>query len=224
MMKSPLLGLVLSFIVSIGAAAPAGAIQLEATTFWGMLDDLKVAAPKTRVHKDRRYVDNGKVITTAGLSSGIDGSLYVLSKLHGMGKAQQVALQMEYDWRPESNFARGALADMALWDAGINGTLLRQLKGKTEVTEGNTTQWNQVVTVAGKSPAEVLAVIDAGIDPTSGWRIQPASANASAGRTWTYTDDLNKVWTAALEVSPDRKTPSATTVRVRVNSSGSRTS
>ena len=204
--------------------AKAGLLDgLEATTFWGMLDDLKIAAPKTRVHKDRRYVDNGKVITTAGLSSGIDGSLYVLSKLHGAGKARQVALQMEYDWHPESNFARGALADMALWKAGIKGTLLRTLKGRTEITEGNTARWNQVVTVAGKSPAEVLALIDAGIDSTSGWRAT-RSANASAGRTWTYTDDVNTQWTAALAVSQDPKTPSATTVRVKVSSSGSRTS
>ncbi len=203
--------------------AKAGLLDgLEATTFWGMLDDLKVAAPKTRVHSDRRYVDNGKIITTAGLSSGIDGSLYVLSKLHGAGKARQVALQMEYDWHPESNFARAALADMALWKVGINHTLLRVLRGKTEVTEGNTTQWSQVVTVAGKSPAEVLSAIDAGIDSSSGWRAQPGSA--SARRTWTYTDDIRTRWTTSLDVSPDPKTPSATMVRVKVSSSGSRTS
>jgi hypothetical protein len=72
----------------------------------------------------------------AGLSSGIDGSPYVLSKLQGMGRAKQVALQMEYDWRPESHFARAALADMALWRAGINSTVLWQLNGRTELTEG----------------------------------------------------------------------------------------
>ena len=198
--------------------AKAGLLDgLEATTFWGMLDDLKTAAPKTRVHKDRRYVDNGKVITTAGLSSGIDGSLYVLSKLHGVGKARQVALQMEYDWRPESNFARGALADMALWKSGINHALLRELKGKTEITEGTTTRWNQVVTVAGKSPAEVLAVIDAGIDSTSGWRAT-RSADATGRRIWTYTDDVRTQWTTALQVSPDPKTPSAAKVQVKVSS------
>jgi putative intracellular protease/amidase len=204
--------------------AKAGLLDgLEATTFWGMLDDLKLAAPKTRVYNDRRYVDNGKVITTAGLSSGIDGSLYVLSKLHGAGKARQVALQMEYDWHPESNFARAALADMALWKAGINNTLLRVLKGKVEVTEGNTSKWNQVVTVPGKSPDEVLTMIDAGMDSTSGWRAT-RSANTVAGRTWTYADDDKTQWTTTLDVSPDSKTPSATMVRVKVSSSGSRTS
>jgi putative intracellular protease/amidase len=218
-------GTVLSVCNGAFLLAKAGLLDgLEATTFWGMLDDLKVAAPRTRVHADRRYVDNGKVITTAGLSSGIDGSLYVLSKLHGAGKARQVALQMEYDWRPESTFARGGLADMALWKVGINHTLLRVLKGKTEVTEGNTTQWNQVVTVSGKSPAEVLSAIEAGIDSSSGWRAQAGSGNAATRRAWTYTDDAKTQWTTALDVSPNSKTPSATTVRVKVSSSGSRTS
>jgi len=187
----------------------------EATTFWGMLDELKAAAPKTRVYNDRRYVDNGKVITTAGLSSGIDGSLYVLSKLQGMGKAKQVALQMEYDWRPESHFARAALADMALWKAGINGTLLRELNGRTELTEGSTTRWHQVVTIAGKSPEEVLRAIVAGTDSTTGWRPQP-QANSTATRIWTYTDDRQTRWSIALDVGPDSRTPSATTVRARV--------
>jgi putative intracellular protease/amidase len=196
----------------------------EATTFWGMLDELKAAAPKTRVFNDRRFVDNGKVITTAGLSSGIDGSLYVLSKLHGVGKAKQVALQMEYDWRPESHFARAALADMALWKAGINHALLWELNGRTEVTEGTTNRWHQVVTIAGRSPAEVLRAIDAGIDSTSGWRPHPSAANPSTTRAWTYTDDHQTLWTTALEVAPDPKNPSATIVRATVSSTGGKTS
>ncbi|HEX8185579.1 MAG TPA: DJ-1/PfpI family protein, partial [Blastocatellia bacterium] len=63
-------------------AAKAGLLDgLEATTFYGMIDALKTFAPKTKVVSDKRYVDNGKIITTAGLSSGIDGSLYLVSKM-----------------------------------------------------------------------------------------------------------------------------------------------
>src|SRR5262249_24266077 len=50
----------------------------EATTHWGMIEGLKKAAPKTKVHADRRVVDTGKVVTTAGVSAGIDGSLHVV--------------------------------------------------------------------------------------------------------------------------------------------------
>ena len=56
--------------------AKAGLLDgLEATTFAGLIEELRTAAPKARIVDDKRWVDNGKIITTAGLSSGIDGSL-----------------------------------------------------------------------------------------------------------------------------------------------------
>ena len=50
--------------------------------------------------KGIRFVDNGKVITTEGISAGIDGSLYMLQKLFGFQVAKEVAEYMMYDWRP----------------------------------------------------------------------------------------------------------------------------
>src|SRR5215218_6090584 len=92
--------------------AKAGLLDgLKATTFAGMIDDLRTAAPKARIVDDQRWVDNGKIITTAGLSSGIDGSLHVIEKLMGRGYAQRAALGMEYNWQPELNWARAALPD-----------------------------------------------------------------------------------------------------------------
>ena len=86
-----------------------------ATATYGMVDDL-LTFPNTKVVYDQRYVDNGKIITTAGLSSGIDGALHLVSKMLGRGKAQSVALSMEYHWDPDSKYARGALADRYLPD------------------------------------------------------------------------------------------------------------
>src|SRR5262245_18708384 len=51
---------------------------LTATTFYDSIDGLPAVALKVRVVRDQRYVDNCKFITTAGISSGIDGSLYVV--------------------------------------------------------------------------------------------------------------------------------------------------
>jgi len=62
--------------------------------------------------RDQRYVDNGKIITTAGLSSGIDGAFHVIEKIKGRGEAQATALGMEYRWDPDSKFARAALATL----------------------------------------------------------------------------------------------------------------
>jgi transcriptional regulator GlxA family with amidase domain len=58
--------------------------------------------PKAKIHRDTRFVDNGQIITTAGVSAGIDGALHVVSRLFGKEKAYEVARYMEYDkWKPE---------------------------------------------------------------------------------------------------------------------------
>src|SRR5690349_10716046 len=84
---------------------------LSATTFHSAIPSLEKAAPKTKVVYDQRYVDNGKVITTAGLSSGIDGALHLVELIQGKGNAQAVAPAMEYPWKPDGTWARAALAD-----------------------------------------------------------------------------------------------------------------
>ncbi|HXV76907.1 MAG TPA: DJ-1/PfpI family protein, partial [Candidatus Polarisedimenticolaceae bacterium] len=62
--------------------ARAGLLDdMRATTFYGLIDDLRTFAPKVEVVADQRFVDNGKVVTTAGLSSGIDGSLHVIGEM-----------------------------------------------------------------------------------------------------------------------------------------------
>jgi len=78
--------------------AQAGLLDgLEATTFAGMIDDLQRSAPKTKVVRDKRFVDNGKIITSAGLSSGIDGALHVIEKLYGKGTAQLAAVDQFFE-------------------------------------------------------------------------------------------------------------------------------
>src|SRR5207244_3534670 len=95
--------------------AKAGLLDgLQATTFAPLIDELRAAAPQTKVVSDKRYVDNGKIVTSAGLSSGLDGALHVVEKLLGRGRAQLVATGLEYDWDPESRYVRAALADKYL--------------------------------------------------------------------------------------------------------------
>ncbi len=73
---------------------------LEATTHHGALELLKQVAPQTVVHADRRFVDNGRVVCSAGIAAGIDMSLHVVSKLLGQPIAQQTAHYMEYPLSP----------------------------------------------------------------------------------------------------------------------------
>jgi len=80
---------------------------LEVTTFHGAIDALQKAYPKAAVKRGRRFVDNGHVVTTAGISAGIDGSLHVVARLLGRRVADQVATYMEYAWVPEASLATG---------------------------------------------------------------------------------------------------------------------
>jgi transcriptional regulator GlxA family with amidase domain len=90
--------------VCTGALVPAKLHMLEgqqATTYHSAIEHLREVAPTTVVHENVRFVDNGKIITTAGVSAGIDGALHVVARLHGDEIAQKTAAYMEYEhWKP----------------------------------------------------------------------------------------------------------------------------
>ncbi len=91
--------------------AEAGLLEgKEATTHHGSLASLRRLAPNTVVHADRRFVDNGRVITAAGVSAGIDAALHLVSRLQGTATAESTAAYMEYDWRTETEGVRRASA------------------------------------------------------------------------------------------------------------------
>lgn len=71
----------------------------RATTHWQSLDRLEQSFPAVQVIREGRWVDEGKVITSAGISAGIDMSLYVVERFLGTEVAEQTARQMEYAWR-----------------------------------------------------------------------------------------------------------------------------
>lgn len=84
---------------------------LKATTFHQQIDGLAAQYPKITVVSDQRWVDNGKVITSAGLSSGMDTALHVVARLRGEDAARSTALHLEYDWDADQGFVRGRMAD-----------------------------------------------------------------------------------------------------------------
>ena len=74
---------------------------MTVTTFHNAIKGLRKQFPKADVRSDVRFVDNGKLITTAGVSAGIDGALHLVAKLKGLKAAQDAAYYMEYDkWEP----------------------------------------------------------------------------------------------------------------------------
>ncbi len=73
---------------------------LSATTHWGALELMQQDYPDINVLANTRYVDEGDIITSAGISAGIDMALHIVARLHGEATALTTARQMEYEWRP----------------------------------------------------------------------------------------------------------------------------
>jgi putative intracellular protease/amidase len=84
-----------------------------ATTFHGALESFAKRYPEIEVVRDRRWADAGKLVTAAGLSSGIDAAIHVVSEVRGLNAARTVASTLEYDWTPGANsgYIRGLMAD-----------------------------------------------------------------------------------------------------------------
>lgn len=65
--------------------------QRQATTHHWAIDDLKQLAPTCKVVEGERFVDNGPVLTTAGVTAGIDGALHIVKRLLGEDRARWTA-------------------------------------------------------------------------------------------------------------------------------------
>jgi putative intracellular protease/amidase len=85
--------------------AAAGILRgLEATTHWMSLDRLAEFGARP---VQRRVVEQGKIITAAGVSSGIDMALTLAARIAGDETAQAIQLMIEYD--PQPPFSTGSL-------------------------------------------------------------------------------------------------------------------
>lgn len=69
----------------------------KVTTHWGDIDQLRDQFPALQVMENVRWVDEGRVVTSAGISAGIDMSLHLVSKLYSEALAIKTARQMEFD-------------------------------------------------------------------------------------------------------------------------------
>ncbi len=73
--------------------------QRRATTHWGSIEWMRSSYPEIEMLADTRVVDEGHIVTSAGVSAGIDMSLHVVARLYGVEVARWTARRMEYDWR-----------------------------------------------------------------------------------------------------------------------------
>lgn len=89
-----------SFLLAKAGTMPDGS---NATTHWGSITRMREMFPGIEVHENVRWIDDGAVISSAGVSAGIDMSLHVIERLCGAEAAASSARTMEYDyWQPAS--------------------------------------------------------------------------------------------------------------------------
>ncbi|MDQ2826184.1 MAG: DJ-1/PfpI family protein [Actinomycetota bacterium] len=89
--------------VCTGALVFADAGLLDgrpATTHWASLDKLASLGHDIQVRTDGRYVDDGSIVTSAGVSAGIDMALHLVDRLAGTERARQVRRYIQYDPAP----------------------------------------------------------------------------------------------------------------------------
>ena len=178
---------------------------LSATTIEHALDDLQKASSKTKVVHDQRYVDNGKIITTAGLSSGIDGAFHVVANVSGEGEAQAIALGMEYRWDPHSTYARAALADRYFPD----WSGMKELKGKVISTQGDVDNWEMKARVSQPSSIDGIAnllsnSIESGTPHAKGPVTLTMTNTDKSALNWKFTDEDGREWIGEAKTEPSQ--------------------
>jgi transcriptional regulator GlxA family with amidase domain len=77
----------------------------RATTHWRVLEDMRRLFPSVDVIEDQHVVEEGDMMTSAGISAGIDMALRVVARHHGDAVARATARFMEYPF-PENNRRR----------------------------------------------------------------------------------------------------------------------
>jgi len=180
--------------------AKAGLLNgLRATTIAHALENLAQAAPGAKVVSDQRYVDNGKIITTAGLSAGIDGAFHLIAKLKGTGSAQALALGMEYQWDPDAKFVRASLADTYFPE-------INDVEAEIVSSKGDSTHWEfQALVAKPSSQDEIVQLIRKrvadGTKRASGKVTIETPQQPDGPVRWNFNDAQGRTWhgTALVE-------------------------
>jgi len=189
--------------------ASAGLLDgLTATSTYGNVLRLHEQFPKVKVVGDQRFVDNGKIITTAGLSAGMDGALHVIAKLDGEERARQVALGEEYHWEPGGGYVRPAMADRWVPNIDVEKEAGATTDWKVVSSTGDAAHWDITVRGASKQTAEqLLGNFGKALEQQARWTAAPAATAASksgapSSRTWSFQDLDGRTWRGTLTVEP----------------------
>ncbi len=186
---------------------------LTVTTTASFIDSLQALVPTAKVVRDKRFVDNGKIITTAGLTAGIDGALHVVGKLLGSGWEPTVARMEEYNWDPTSTYAAASLADNNAW--GILRLFDFEIDCDALTYEGDKDKWHGEYNVrAGTSADSLFDRLNKEIVKRQHWALQKEDRQTTTS-TWQFTGIDKANWMGELVVKAGN-TAGLSNVRLRV--------
>lgn len=181
---------------------------LTATTNYPAIEQLKQMAPKAQVIDNVRYVDNGKVITSAGLSSGIDAAFHLVSRYIGEAQTKLIANSLEYNWNDSAYFVRSKLADKYMQDFLA---VLTPYDYKMTKYFGDENSWTTELELQTDLGAEELVqLIEVQFSQVSGW------TKSSKENLWDFKDN-GRNWTATLSLSNKTISELILTLNVTLN-------
>ena len=177
--------------------ASAGLLDgLTATTTARHIERLHREYPKVASVSEQRFVEHGKIMTTAGLSAGIDGALQLVKEIRGEAYAGVVALALEYDWRPQAPFARAALADNLLPDLNVKD----DDKWELRKFQGDRDRWELVIrsTDPNSNNDALMEHFNRALAEGKWTKV-----NSSTNRTdWKFSGRDGKPWRGTLTIDP----------------------
>ncbi len=180
--------------------------NLTATTNYPAVEALQQFAPKSKIIANVRFVDNGHIITSAGLSSGIDAAFHLVSLYLGKAQTKKLANALEYDWRDENPFIRSKLADKHVQDF-LNTFIPYEYKMTTYTGDEN--QWRVDLKVTTElDKADLVQLLAYQLEQVAGWK------KARKKELWSFEED-GKKWSAELNIDNDGSNASLITLKVK---------
>lgn len=197
--------------------AMAGMLDgLSYTTTAGYIDTIQTIVPTAKPVRNKRFVDNGKIITTAGLSSGIEGALHIVSRLLGPGWEPIFARWLEYNWDPNSDYTAATLADCNV--SRLNSFLFFKLGGEPLKYKGDTKYWESETTVKSDlSIPQLFEKINNTILIKEKWILKSTDPKTSTS-TWTFTGKNGGNWIGKAQVAPYTNELNKVTLSIAIDS------
>jgi transcriptional regulator GlxA family with amidase domain len=113
-------GTLFSWCVGAEVLAASGLIDgRPVTTHWSDIDGLEHTYPAVDWQRGVRYVDDGDLVTTGGITAGVDGTLHFLATRNGQAVADRVAAAMHYPASPFVDDPRASQYTLEPVDAAV---------------------------------------------------------------------------------------------------------